>query len=109
MAYDEALADRVRGFLESRVETEERTMFGGLAFMVDNHMCCGIIDSRLMARIGREGYADALTESHVEPMDFTGRPLRGFVYVASQGIAGDDALAAWLDRCLDFVRTLPAK
>ncbi|MDH3253477.1 MAG: TfoX/Sxy family protein [Acidobacteriota bacterium] len=109
MAYDETLADRVRTLLEGKVETEERKMFGGLAFMVDNHMCCGILDSRLMARIGREAYTGALSEAHVEPMDFTGRPLKGFVYVAAEGIASDDELAAWLERCLVFVRTLPAK
>ena len=84
-------------------------MFGGLAFLVQGHMCCGITDSMLMARIGREVYDDALEEMHVKPMDFTGRPLKGFVYVEPGGLKDESVLEEWIDRCLAFVETLPAK
>ena len=109
MAYDEQLAERVRTILAGKVETEEKTMFGGLAFLVRSYMCCGISDNRLMARIGRAGYEEALTEAHVSPMDFTGRPLKGFVYVEPEGVEMDGALEGWIDRCLEFVQTLPPK
>ena len=109
MAYDEKLAERVRSILGGKVETEEKTMFGGLAFLVRSYMCCGISGDRLMARIGRGGYEEALAEEHVSPMDFTGRPLRGFVYVEPEGLETDNALEEWIDRCLEFVATLPPK
>jgi TfoX/Sxy family transcriptional regulator of competence genes len=109
MAYDEHLAARAREILTRRLEVEERKMFGGLAFLVRGSMCCGISGDRLMARIGRGAYEEALSEEHVQPMDFTGRPLKGFVYVESAGVESDDALQSWIDRCLSFVLTLPPK
>ena len=77
MAYDEKLADRVRGVLVDRRDVHEKKMFGGLAFMVRGHMCVGIVDRELMARIGPDASEKALTRPHVRPMDFTGRPLKG--------------------------------
>lgn len=109
MAFDEKLAGRVRGILAERLETEEKKMFGGLAFLVRGSMCCGISDSLLMARIGRDAYEPALSEEHVLPMDFTGRPLKGFVYVEAEGVESDSALESWVERCLSFVQTLPPK
>jgi TfoX/Sxy family transcriptional regulator of competence genes len=104
MAFDETLAERIRRVLAGEATAEERKMFGGLAFMVRGSMCCGVQEGRLVARVGREAYEEALAEPHVRPMDFTGRPLTGFVYVESEGIAGDEALAEWIERCLEFVR-----
>jgi TfoX/Sxy family transcriptional regulator of competence genes len=109
MAYDEGLAERIRAILGHRPGVEERRMFGGLAFMVDGHMTCGVMGEDLMARVGPEGYEGALAEPGARPMDFTGRPLTGMVYVGADGIEDDGALAAWVERTTGFVATLPPK
>lgn len=109
MAYDEGLAERIRGVLEERTDTVEKRMFGGLCFMVAGHMCCGVVDDSLMARVGPDAYDDCLTQPHARQMDFTGRPMRGLVFVDAQGISEDRDLEAWVNRCLDFVYSLPAK
>src|SRR5687767_3162091 len=98
MAFDERLAARVREHLESRVEVSERKMFGGLAFLVRGHMCCGIVGSELMLRIGPDSYEELLHEPHARPMDFTGRPLKGMLYVSPAGFRTARTLRIWLDR-----------
>ena len=109
MAYDEALATRVRGALARQEEVVERKMFGGLALMVNGHMCCGVVGDDLMVRVGPEAYDEALTQEHAREMDFTGRPLRGMVYVGREGIAGDEDLRRWVQRGLRFVLAQPPK
>jgi len=106
MAYDEALASRIRELLRDRRDVTERKMFGGLAFLVTGHMCCGIVGRDLMVRVGREEYESALSEKHARPMDFTGRPLRGMVYVAPAGVRTKRALETWIDRGVRFTRSL---
>jgi len=108
MAYDEGLAERIRNALGRRKGLEERRMFGGLAFMLDGKMCCGVLKDDLMLRLGPENSLKALAKHHVRPMDFTGRPLTGFVYVSPAGYAGQ-ALAGWLKQAVAFVRSLPTK
>ena len=109
MAFDPELGDRVRETLGPRAAFTERAMFGGLAFMVGGHMACGVIGDDLVLRLGPDGAEDALERPGVRPMDFTGRPMKGYVYVAPDGIGDDRALGEWLDRALAFVATLPAK
>jgi TfoX/Sxy family transcriptional regulator of competence genes len=109
MAYDERLAERVRAILGEEAKVEERKMFGGLAFLVGGHMACGVEKSRLMLRIGPEAYEAALGEPHVLPMDFTGRPLRGFVYVEPEGVRAKPQLVRWVRRAVAFAETQPAK
>jgi len=109
MAYDEGLAERVRAVLNRRAGVIERKMFGGLAFMLHGHMFVGILGETLMARVGPERYETALREPHVRQMDFTGRPMRGYVYVAPEGIDGDAELKRWVEACVGFVGTLPEK
>ena len=106
MAYDEGLAQRMREALESQPRLAEKRMFGGLAFMVDGHMAAGILGETLMARVGPERAEAALAQPHVRPMDFTGKPMKGYLYVEPAGIESDEALAAWLDDCIAFVTTL---
>ncbi len=108
MAYDEALADRVRDILEGDQGVSERKMFGGLAFMVDGHMACGIAGDDLMLRLGAEGAESALREPHVRPMDFTGRPMTGMVFVEKAGLNGA-SLRRWVTAATTFARTLPPK
>ena len=109
MSYDTELAERIRAAIGDTDGVVEKKMFGGLAFMVQGHMCCGIARNALMVRVGPEAYDDALTEPHARPMDFTGRPLRGMVYVDPPGYLSDDGLAEWVGRGLAFVDTLPPK
>ena len=109
MAYDTGLAERVRYTLQGRHGITERAMFGGLAFLVDGKMFVGISGSRLMARVGPERHEDALAQPHVVPMDFTGRPMRGYVYIEPAGLESDRDLEAWVGWCVAFVAALPEK
>jgi len=109
MAYSEELADRVRDALGDRDGIRELKMFGGLAFMVDGHMTVGIVGDELMARVGADGEDDALAQPHARPMDFTGRPMTGFVLVAAAGVASAGDVQAWVERSLAFTTTLPPK
>jgi len=103
MAYDEFLADRVRQILkEKRTAFDEKKMMGGLCFMVDGKMCLGIEKNKLMARIGTERYEEALSKKGCTEMDFTGRPMKGYVYVEPGAIDQDSHLEYWLQLCLDF-------
>jgi hypothetical protein len=108
MAYDVELAARVRSVLGNRTDLVEKHMFGGICFMVRGHMCCGIADTSLMVRLD-PAVADALAdEPHVRPMDFTGRPMRGFLYVDAEGLAGSRALRVWVERTTSY-RAPPAR
>ncbi len=109
MAYDELIADRMRQvFNEKKANYFEKKMFGGLCFMVDDKMCCGIhYDKKketdlLMARIGEEASEKALKRKGCHPMDFTGRPMKGYVFVTPEGFDSDKDLEYWLQLCLDF-------
>lgn len=103
MAYDENLADRIRDILDrQRVPYEEKRMMGGLCFMVHGKMCMGVEKDKLMARIGPEVYPEALKRKGCCEMDFTGKPMKGYVYVLPPGFAEDKDLAAWVQLCLDF-------
>ena len=103
MAYDEQLAERIRrSFNRAKVRFEEKRMMGGLCFMVDGKMCVGVEKSRLMARIDPAAYEAALNKKGCVPMDFTGRPMRGFVFVNPEGLTTDARLKAWLNLALEF-------
>ena len=106
MAYDDKLATRVRIALAGE-RAAEKTMMGGLCFMVRGHMCVGVTLTKLMVRTGAEGHARALRLKHAVPMDFTGKPLKGFVFVLPEGCATQRAVDAWVKRALTFVATLP--
>ncbi|MBI3400651.1 MAG: TfoX/Sxy family protein [Acidobacteria bacterium] len=110
MAYDEKLAGRIRRAIGARRDVTERQMFGGLAFMCRGRMCCGIVGCDLMVRVAGDEFAAVMRLRHVRPMDFTGRPLRGFVYVSPPGLRTAAALRRWLSRGLRVTGTAqPAK
>ncbi len=109
MAYDEAIADRVRKALAKTGRVTERKMFGGIAFMLQGNMCCGVIDDKLMVRVGPEVYEEALSQPNARRMDFTGKPMRGFIYVEPAGFSADKDLDKWVGRAKRFVLTLPPK
>jgi TfoX/Sxy family transcriptional regulator of competence genes len=109
VAFSERLASRVKKILVEGEDVEERKMFGGLAFMINGHMCCGVIGDDLMLRLGVDGAHQAIEEPHVRPMDFTGRPSKGFVFVDPAGVKTEARLRHWVSRAREFVHTLPPK
>jgi hypothetical protein len=84
-------------------------MFGGIAFLLNGNMCCGVVGRKLVLRLGREGSAAALEERHTQPMDFTGKPLKTMVYVTPAGHKPDADLRTWVTRAVRFTRSLPVK
>ena len=103
MAYNEFLADRIRRiFNEKRTSFEEKKMMGGLCFLVDGKMCAGVVEDMLMGRIDHTIYEEALTRKGCRKMDFTGRPMKGYVFVEPEGIDTDRDLENWVQLCLDF-------
>ena len=108
MAYDEQLAARVRTLLANRTDVSERKMFGGLTFMVSGHMCCGVNRDELIVRLDPDGEDDALAKPHARPMDFTGRPMRGFVTVKPDGLEGAQ-LNRWVQEAVARAESLPPK
>lgn len=108
MAYDEELSHRIRKAVARRRGVSEKEMFGGIAFLLDGKMFIGIVKDELMVRVGPERYEDALDEPEVRPMTFTGRPMKGYVYVGPAGCRSDAAVAKWAERAMQFVATLPA-
>jgi TfoX/Sxy family transcriptional regulator of competence genes len=109
MAFDEAVAGRVREALAGAPDVVEKKMFGGIAFMIHGNMCCGVIGDRLMLRVGPGGYEAALVRPHARPMDFTGRPMKGLVYVDPAGFASTGDLKEWIAKAMEFSLSLPAK
>jgi TfoX/Sxy family transcriptional regulator of competence genes len=109
MAYHEALERRVRDALAGRDGLSERKMFGGLCLMLNGNMVAGINSQGLMLRVGRERYPELLARPGARPMDFTGRPLNGYLYVEPSAFATADGLKEWLGHALTFVETLPPK
>ena len=109
MAYDEALADRVRDVLSARADVSERKMFGGVAFMVAGNMACGVLGEDLIVRLGEEEAEKALDEDGVRPFDFTGRPTKTTVYVGPERTAEGAGLAEWVEAGADHAASLPAK
>ena len=109
MAYDEGLAQRIREVLEDREDLSEKKMFGGLAFLLGGNMCVGVVKGELMLRVGPDRYEEALRQPHARKMDFTGRPMKGFVYVACDGFESDADLRCWVARGVHIAGSLPRK
>ena len=109
MPFDETLAGRLRPLFRGKYSVKEKRMFGGLAFMINGHMCCGIVGKDLVVRTGPDGFEQALRRPHARPMDFTGRSMKGFVYVAPPGYRSDRDLKSLTRRGLDFVLGQPPK
>lgn len=103
MAYSEFLADRIRISLkEKNTQYQEKKMFGGLCFMVDEKMCVGIIGDELMVRIDPEIQDELLAKPGARMMDFTHRPMKGYLNVSAEGVDLDTDLDDWVQLCLDF-------
>lgn len=109
MAYSTELAERVREYLRARASVTERKMFGGLTFLVNGNMCCGVLEQDLVIRVGPGNAGPFLRQPHIAPMDITGKPLDWMIRVAPDGYAASRAFNEWLKRALDYAQALPAK
>ncbi len=110
MAYDEGLAELMRGDLAEETGISERKMFGGLCFMKDGHMVCGVHKDGAMFRMGKAALDAALAIPRAAPMAFTGRPMGGFIDVAdAEDMADDERRLKWLDMALAHANSLPPK
>lgn len=109
MAYDEQLVERIRGIVGDELGYGEKKMFGGVCFLLHGNMVAGVATDDLMVRVGPDAWAEALAQPHAREMDFTGRSMKGFVFVEPAGLAEDADLRAWIDRGLAFAGALPPK
>lgn len=109
MPYDTTLAERMRPLLLPRPGIMEKNMFGGIAFLLRGNMCCGIWKDLLVIRLDPAGGAKALQEHHVRPMDITGTPMKGWIFVEPKGYTKDTDLLMWIERAFAFVSELPPK
>jgi TfoX/Sxy family transcriptional regulator of competence genes len=109
MAYNESAANRVRKLLKRRKGFAERKMFGGIAFLLNGNMCCGVVDDDLVLRLGPELAAEALDKPHTREMDFTGKSLKSMVYLAPAGYKTEAALGRWVRQVAQFTASLPPK
>ncbi len=109
MPYDESLAERIRPLISRRRGAAEKKMFGGVGFLLNGNMCCGVWKKSLIARIGPATYESMLEEPFVREFDITGRPMKGWVMVEPEGIADDEDLKSWVTRAANFTGSLPAK
>jgi TfoX/Sxy family transcriptional regulator of competence genes len=109
MAFSEALAARIRQRLARRKNVEENKMFGGVGFLLHGNMLVGVWKDSLIVRLGPDEGDEALKEPHVREFDITGKPMKGWVLVAPQGVKDDEKLCGWVQRAVEFVGKLPAK
>lgn len=109
MTYDEGLAERVRGAMDHLHGVSEKKMFGGLAFMVRGHMAVGVVKDELMLRVGPEACSFLMGKPHARAMDFTGRPMNGFLFVDAAGLSEDHDLDHWLGHAVEYALSLPPK
>ena len=109
MAYSESVADRVRRAITTSEGLSERKMFGGLCLMFNGNMFAGVIGDELMLRVGTDRFEELLAQPGARPMDFTGRPMKGYLFVAPIGFASDEDLSRWIAVAHDFVDSLLPK
>lgn len=102
MAYSEKMADRIREALADQKNIEEKKMFGGLCFMVNDKMCIGVNQDEIMCRVGPDVYDEAVERNGARPMDFTGRPMKGYVFVHEDGLKKKSDFDYWIKLCLEF-------
>ena len=109
MAYDEGLAQRIRDILEDGDGIQEKKMFGGICYLLNWNMICGVYKDYLIVRVGPNSYAESLTKPHTREFDITGRPMKGWVTVSEEGYSDDSDLDKWVHKGLDFAASLPPK
>ncbi len=108
MAFNEKLSDRIREFLVDQKQVTEKYMFGGVCYMVNEKMCVGVVGDEMMCRIDPTREAEALEKEGCRPMDFTGRPMKGYVYVSEEGLKKKKDYEYWIGLCLEFNKVAKA-
>ena len=109
MPYNEKLAIRIHEMIGRKRGVTQKKMFGGLSFLVNGNMCCGVVKDDLVVRVDKNEHEKLLKRKHARPMDFTGRPMRGFVYVSPAGTKTKASLKKWVDIGWDHAKSLPKK
>ena len=109
MAYNQGLADDIRAILSDRPNLVVKKMFGGVGFMLNGNMACGVSGESIMVRVGLDDYDGLLTRPHVRVFDVTGKPMRGWVWVDPDGFKSDQDLKSWIMRGVAFAESLPPK
>jgi len=109
MAFDEELAARIRKLVGKRRGLAEKKMFGGIAFLLNGNMCCGVHREEMIVRIDPEGTGAALKRPHVRIFDISGRPMKGWILVGAGGVAGESALSKWVEAGVAYASSLPPK
>jgi TfoX/Sxy family transcriptional regulator of competence genes len=109
MTYDEGLAERIRATMDHLHGVAERKMFGGVAFMMRGHMAAGVVKDELMVRVGPEACDRLIDKPHARAMDFTGRVMKGFLFVEPAGLEKDHDLAHWVGLGVEYALSLPPK
>ena len=109
MAFDEELATRIRKLLGKRRGLAEKKMFGGIAFLLNGNMCCGVHRNEMIVRIDPDETASALKQPHVRIFDISGRPMKGWILVSAAGVAGESALWNWVGSGVAYASSLPPK
>jgi TfoX/Sxy family transcriptional regulator of competence genes len=109
VAYEERLAERIRELIGERPGVVEKKMFGGVAFMLDGNMACGVTGSDLMVRVGPDAYAQAIMAPGARPFDMTGRPMKGWLVIAGEELSGEAALRDWVSQGVAYAASLPPK
>ena len=109
MVYDEKLANRIQNIIQRRKGFTQKKMFGGISFLINGKMCCGVIKNDLVVRVNPGSYEKLITEKHVRPMDFTGRPMKGFVYVGPNGCKSTKMIARWVNLSVNYVNSFRGK
>lgn len=109
MPYDEGLAQRIREVLDELVQTAEKKMFGGVCYLVDGNMACGVFKEFLIVRVGPDKYEESLKTPFARVFDITGKVMKGWVMVEEGGYGDDDKLAGWVKKGVAFATSLPPK
>jgi TfoX/Sxy family transcriptional regulator of competence genes len=109
MAYDEGLAQRIREVVGEQPNVSEKPMFGGICFLLKGNMFAGVVKDDLMIRVGPDAHDALVVQPHARPMDFTGRPMKGFLYVDPDGLESDADLRRWVGYGVAYAGSLPGK
>lgn len=109
MPYNEDIDSRIRRIVRRWKNVDAKKMFGGICYLLNGNMVCGVYQDFLILRLGEKSAAEALKQSHTRPFDITGKPMKGWVMVEGGGFKTEEKLKSWLDKAKSFVKTLPAK
>ncbi len=109
MAFNPEIESRVQKIVSRWKNTSDKKMFGGVCHLLDGNMFCGVLQDYVILRLGETAAGNALAQPHVRPFDTTGRPMKGWVMVESEGFRTDDELRGWLAQAANFVKAMPAK